>query len=177
MEGDISVESQLHHGTTFIVELECDVVKENELGKQKQEMDQVIDQNDLTGMHFLIAEDNAINSEILSELLTMRGASCLVKENGLLAVQEFENSPEGSYDAIFMDIQMPVMNGYEAAKAIRQSAHSDADKILIIAMTANAFIEDVQMALKSGMDGHVAKPVDMQLLCKTLFQLLKERRM
>lgn len=139
-----------------------------------QQMDQ-LQKKDLEGLHFLVVEDNAINSEIICELLAMRGATSLVKENGLLALQEFENAPVGSYDAIFMDIQMPVMNGFEAAKAIRESAHPDAKSILIIAMTANAFVEDVQMALRSGMDGHVAKPVDMEILCKTLFQLMKER--
>ena len=175
MEGDIHVESKLHCGTVFSVELECDVLKEGMSRRsQHQQMDQ-LQKKDLEGLHFLVVEDNAINSEIICELLAMRGATSLVKENGLLALQEFENAPVGSYDAIFMDIQMPVMNGFEAAKAIRESAHPDAKSILIIAMTANAFVEDVQMALRSGMDGHVAKPVDMEILCKTLFQLMKER--
>ena len=175
MEGDIHVESKLHCGTVFSVELECDVLKEGMSRRsQHQQMDQ-LQKKDLEGLHFLVVEDNAINSEIICELLAMRGATSLVKENGLLALQEFENAAVGSYDAIFMDIQMPVMNGFEAAKAIRESAHPDAKSILIIAMTANAFVEDVQMALRSGMDGHVAKPVDMEILCKTLFQLMKER--
>ena len=175
MEGDIHVESKLHCGTVFSVELECDVLKEGMSRRsQHQQMDQ-LQKKDLEGLHFLVVEDNAINSEIICELLAMRGATSLVKENGLLALQEFENAPVGSYDAIFMDIQMPMMNGFEAAKAIRESAHPDAKSILIIAMTANAFVEDVQMALRSGMDGHVAKPVDMEILCKTLFQLMKER--
>lgn len=98
----------------------------------------------------------------------------MLKEDGAQAVEEFRTCPPGTYDAIFMDVQMPVMNGYEATRAIRRLPHPDADSILILAMTANAFAEDVQKALDSGMNGHIAKPVDMTLLCRTLAELLPE---
>ena len=117
---------------------------------------------------FLVAEDNEINAEILMELLDIEEATCEIVENGKLAVERFAQSEAGSYDAILMDVQMPVMNGYEAAKAIRQLDREDAKMILIIAMTANAFAEDVKDAMDAGMDAHIAKPIDMELLKNTL---------
>lgn len=102
----------------------------------------------------------------------MRGATYTLRENGLEAVEEFQNSRPGTYDAILMDIQMPVMNGHEATKEIRKLSRPDAKEIVIVAMTANAFAEDVQKAIDAGMDGHIAKPVDMKLLCNTLSELL-----
>ncbi len=120
-------------------------------------------------------EDNAINSEILGELLQMRGATYVLKEDGAQAVEEFRTSRPGTYDAILMDIQMPVMNGFEATRAIRALPRPDAERTIILAMTANAFAEDVQKALAAGMDGHVAKPVDMKLLCSTLHELFAGR--
>lgn len=116
----------------------------------------------LEGKRFLAAEDNELNSEILVELLDMYGSQCDVAENGQIAVETFEKSPQGYYDGILMDIQMPVMNGYEATKAIRNSAHPDAKTIPIIAMTANAFSEDISNSLNAGMDAHIAKPMNME---------------
>lgn len=118
----------------------------------------------LRGLHFLAAEDNDINAEILSEILTMECASCEIVENGRLAVERFANAKEGEFDAILMDVQMPVMNGYEATRAIRAMARKDAGEIPIIAMTANAFAEDEREALNAGMNVHLAKPIDMELL-------------
>lgn len=118
----------------------------------------------LRGLHFLAAEDNDINAEILSEILTMECASCEVVENGRLAVERFANAKEGEFDAILMDVQMPVMNGYDATRAIRAMARKDAGEIPIIAMTANAFAEDEREALNAGMNVHLAKPIDMELL-------------
>lgn len=126
------------------------------------------EENRLAGRHFLVAEDNEINAEILMELLDIEEATCEIVENGKLAVERFAQSEAGSYDAILMDVQMPVMNGYEAAKAIRQLDREDAKMILIIAMTANAFAEDVKDAMDAGMDAHIAKPIDMELLKNTL---------
>lgn len=122
------------------------------------------EQSVLEGMHILVAEDNEINSEILNELLGAVGATCEVCENGQLAVETFEKSVPGQYQMILMDVQMPVMNGYEATRAIRSLDHPLAKTIPIIAMTANAFAEDVRDALESGMNAHVAKPVDMSVL-------------
>ena len=171
MGGEIQLESRLGQGTTFRIELEFDAV-DNGLearipGRLKEE-----DKRSMEGLHFLLVEDNAINSEILGELLQMRGATYVLKEDGRQAVEEFQNSSPGTYDAIFMDVQMPVMNGYEATRAIRALPRPDAGAIVILAMTANAFAEDVQKAMESGMNGHIAKPVDMKLLQTTLSELL-----
>ncbi|MCI8566104.1 MAG: response regulator [Lachnospiraceae bacterium] len=128
---------------------------------------------DLTGMHFLAAEDNEINAEILTELLDMEGATCEIVENGRLAVERFRQAAEDEFDAILMDVQMPVMNGHDAAKAIRALPRNDAGRIPIIAMTANAFAEDEKAALDSGMDAHVSKPLDMEMLKKALADRMK----
>ena len=126
----------------------------------------------LAGKHFLVAEDVGLNAEILTEILSMQEASCKVVENGQLAVEEFTGSMSGLYDAILMDVQMPVMNGYDATRRIRRSDHPDAARIPIIAMTANAFAEDVKEALEAGMNAHVAKPIDPQQLSTTLSDFL-----
>ena len=125
-----------------------------------------------SGKHFLAAEENEINAEILRELLYAKGATVEVAENGMKAVELFEQSSPGQYDAIFMDVQMPVMNGYEATRQIRVCGHPEAQKIVIIAMTANTFAEDVQEALKAGMNAHTAKPVDMGRLERILEEQL-----
>ena len=122
----------------------------------------------LHGMHILVAEDNEINAEILSELLDMAGASCEICENGQVVVDTFANSVPGQYQMILMDVQMPVMNGYEATRKIRSSDHPLAGKIPIIAMTANAFAEDIRDALEAGMNAHAAKPIDMAVLEQTV---------
>lgn len=124
----------------------------------------------ISGLHFLVVEDNDINAEILSELLDIEGATCEIAENGQLALERFERASIGEFDAILMDVQMPVMNGYEASKKIRLLDRPDAKNMPIIAMTANAFAEDVKDALNAGMNAHVAKPIDMSLLKKTIHQ-------
>ncbi|MCM1179480.1 MAG: response regulator [Clostridium sp.] len=132
-------------------------------------------QSILHGMHILAAEDNEINAEILREMLSIVGATCQICENGQLAVEEFEQSKPGQYQIILMDVQMPVMNGYEATKAIRKLNHPLAKNIPIIAMTANAFSEDVRDALEAGMNAHVAKPVDMAVLEQTVREVIESR--
>ncbi len=129
----------------------------------------------LEGYYFLVAEDNEINAEIVQEFLDMDGASCELVENGLLAVERFRDSEPGRFDAILMDVQMPVMNGYEATRTIRALDREDAKKVPIIAMTANAFSEDVKDALDAGMNAHVAKPIDMELLRVAVNQFSKRR--
>ena len=124
----------------------------------------------LAGLRFLAAEDNEINAEILKEILEMEGASCEIVENGRLAVERFRNGEAGEFDAILMDVQMPVMNGHDAARAIRALAGQDGARIPIIAMTANAFAEDEKAARDAGMDAHVAKPLDVELLKKAVAQ-------
>ncbi|MCM1023871.1 MAG: response regulator [Prevotella sp.] len=122
----------------------------------------------LKGMHILVAEDNEINAEILTEMLDIAGATCKVCENGKLIAEEFERSEEGQYQLVLMDVQMPVMNGYEATRTIRGSDHPCSKTIPIVAMTANAFAEDVRDALEAGMNAHVAKPIDMSVLEKVV---------
>lgn len=117
---------------------------------------------DLSGCHLLVAEDNELNWEILEELLSDAGMELDWAENGKICLQKFEESQSGHYDAILMDVRMPVMNGYEATRAIRASSHPDAGKIPIIAMTADAFSEDIQRCLESGMNAHTAKPINLE---------------
>lgn len=130
------------------------------------------DKSVLEGKHFLVAEDNEINSEILSELLDIHGATCEIAENGELALKRFCGSAPGEFDAILMDVQMPVMNGYEATRAIRALQREDAKTIPVIAMTANAFAEDVKDAKAAGMNEHIAKPLNMQIVEKILSKYL-----
>ena len=122
-----------------------------------------VEPSDYTGKRILLVEDNELNREIGVEILQMTGAEVETAENGKIAVEKVEVSPKGSYDFIFMDIQMPVMNGYEATAAIR-SLPGEKGKLPIVAMTANAFAEDVQLAKNTGMNGHIAKPLDMNKL-------------
>lgn len=117
--------------------------------------------NILKGIHFLAAEDNELNAEILEEMLKIVGATVDIYENGQMVVDAFEKSSPGKYTAILMDVQMPVMNGLEATRAIRSSIHPLAVTIPIIAMTANAFSEDIHDCLEAGMNAHVSKPIDM----------------
>lgn len=124
----------------------------------------------LNDLNFLAAEDNEINAEILAEILSMEGAKCEIVENGRQALERFMESEEGEFDAILMDVQMPVMNGYDATRAIRKLARKDADEIPIIAMTANAFAEDEKEALNAGMNIHLAKPIDIERLKKVIRQ-------
>lgn len=142
-----------------------------EIKEEKQE-DTLLhaESNDLKGLHFLAAEDNEINAEILSEILSIEGASCEIMENGQLVLERFIRSKEGEFHAILMDVQMPVMNGYNATRAIRALERKDAKEIPIIAMTANAFAEDEKEALDSGMNVHLAKPIDIGLLKKVIKQ-------
>lgn len=127
----------------------------------------------IRGKRILVAEDNELNIDILKELLGILGASCVICNNGKEAVNKFLESKPGDYDLIFMDIQMPVMNGYEATKIIRESNHQFAKSIPIIAMTANAFIEDVKDALECGMNAHISKPIKINSIVETLNNILE----
>lgn len=126
------------------------------------------DEHLLDGIHLLVAEDNAFNAEILEDLLALRGATCEIVSTGRQAVNRFLQSTPGHFNAILMDIQMPDIDGYEATHMIRQSSHPEASSMTIIAITANAFAEDIQTALASGMNAHVPKPVDLDVLCRVL---------
>ncbi|MDE6690812.1 MAG: response regulator [Clostridia bacterium] len=130
----------------------------------------------LADMTFLAAEDNELNAMVLNELLNMVGAKCVVKPNGKEAVEEFEHSLPGQYDCILMDIQMPVMDGYEATRAIRTSERPEGKSIPIIAMTANAFAEDVKSSLDAGMNAYILKPIDMNKLEEAIISHKKENK-
>ncbi len=145
-------------------------VAEIQAGKKKEKEFEEEEDGNLEGLRFLAAEDNEINAEILAEILSMEGAYCEIVENGQLVLERFINSEEGEFDAILMDVQMPVMNGYEATRAIRALERKDARTMPIIAMTANAFVEDEKEALNAGMNVHLAKPIDIDLLKKVIKQ-------
>lgn len=170
MGGTISAESQEGKGSLFQIDLEFEAGAEAPAGTNKKERPNILEKaaDILAGRHFLIAEDNEINAEILQSLLEIHGAESQLETDGKKAVEAFFANPPGTYDAVLMDIQMPGMNGYEATRAIRAMTREDAGTIPIIAMTANAFAEDVQAALESGMTAHVAKPIDLDVLKTTL---------
>ena len=168
MGGTIDVESEPGQGSCFEVFMDLKIAEERSASPASQAETEEQDGNILKGMRFLCAEDNELNAEILTELLKIEGAECTICENGKRALETFEQSVPGDYDMILMDIQMPVMNGYEATKAIRRSSHELAKTIPIIAMTANAFSEDIQHSLTAGMNAHISKPVDMKTLEKTV---------
>ena len=166
MGGTIDVESEPGQGSCFEVLIDLKIAENRTVALAAQEDER--DGNILQGMRFLCAEDNELNAEILTELLKIEGAECTICENGEEILKVFEQSAPGDYDMILMDIQMPVLNGYEATKEIRRSSHKLAKTIPIIAMTANAFSEDIQHSLAAGMNAHVSKPVEMKVLEKTI---------
>ena len=168
MGGTIDVESELGQGSCFEVLIDLRIAEDRSVSSTVQEEKNEQNDNIFQGMRFLCAEDNELNAEILMELLKIEGAECTICENGEEILKTFEKSAPGDYDMILMDVQMPVMNGYEATKAIRRSSHELAKKIPIIAMTANAFSEDIQHSLAAGMNAHVSKPVEMRVLEKTI---------
>lgn len=168
MGGTVDVESELGKGSTFTIMIttECrkaQKMRENKIEDKKKTVE-------LRGKNILVVEDHPLNQRIVKALLEKEGVSVKVVENGKMAVIAFENSEPFWYDAILMDVRMPIMNGYEATGAIRILERADAANIPIIAMTANAFAEDVAEALANGMNAHIAKPINYD----KLFQLLKE---
>ena len=169
MNGDISVKSEPGKGTCFTVEISCRKIPEEELQQQMEEQPENVS---LAGRRLLLAEDNGLNAEIAMTILQDADAEVELAADGKIAVDKLKDVPVGYYDAILMDIQMPNMNGYEATKAIRKLTDERA-KIPIIAMTANAFEEDRQAALAAGMDGYVAKPVEISELFRTIMKHLK----
>jgi CheY-like chemotaxis protein len=167
MGGTIRVKSSPGEGSCFHLEMSFDLDD-----TQEEELPGAVDCS-LEGMRILLVEDNELNREIAQEILEDAGATVTTAEDGREALGLFIDSAPGSFDAILMDVMMPNMNGYEATRAIRASAHSDAASIPIIAMTANAYVEDVAAALESGMNAHVAKPIDISYLFGVLGQYYK----
>ena len=169
MGGTIHVESTTGKGTQFEVVLEFPIDAEADTVQQAQALPEEEETTSpLSGMKFLCAEDNAINAEILQMLLETKGASCTICSNGQEIVDAFAGVKPGDYDMILMDIQMPVMDGLEAARRIRSSENPLGRVIPILAMTANAFLEDMQKSKEAGMDEHLSKPVDIDALEQTV---------
>ena len=169
MGGTITFESKEGFGTTFVIRVPFKI----DLDADKREEQKDASEKSIKGLHILLAEDNELNMEIAEFVLQNEGAEVTKAWNGQEAVELFGNSEPGEFDVILMDIMMPVMNGYEATKMIRSLEREDAKTIPIIAMTANAFTEDRIRAKESGMDEHIAKPVDVELLVKVIHKLVK----
>ena len=169
MGGSISVESAPGRGTRFEVVLEFPIDTESDHAQKVQALPEEAEETSpLSGMKFLCAEDNAINAEILEMLLESKGASCTVCSNGQEIVDAFASVKPGEYDMILMDVQMPVMDGLEATRRIRNGENPLGKTIPILAMTANAFLEDMQKSKEAGMDEHLSKPVDIAALEQTV---------
>ena len=169
MGGSISVESAAGKGTRFEVVLEFPIDTEADTVQEAQALPEEAEAaSPLSGMKFLCAEDNAINAEILEMLLEAKGASCTICSNGQEIVDAFANVKPGEYDMILMDVQMPVMDGLEATRRIRSGENPLGRIIPILAMTANAFLEDMQKSKEAGMDEHLSKPVDIAALEQTV---------
>ena len=169
MGGTITFESEKGVGTTFVIRVPFKI----DLDADKREESKDVSEKSIKGMHVLLAEDNELNMEIAEFLLQNEGAEVTKAWNGQEIVELFRKSEAGEFDVILMDIMMPIINGYEAAKRIRSLDREDAKKIPIIAMTANAFTEDRIRAKEAGMDEHVAKPIDVELLIKVIHKLVK----
>ena len=169
MGGSISVESAPGRGTRFEVVLEFPIDTESDHAQKVQALPEEAEETSpLSGMKFLCAEDNAINAEILELLLETKGASCTICSNGQEIVDAFASVKPGEYDMILMDVQMPVMDGLEATRRIRNGENPLGRIIPILAMTANAFLEDMQKSKEAGMDVHLSKPVDIAALEQTV---------
>ncbi len=181
MNGDIIVESELGKGSRFTVQLSLKLgnqVAPDQKSEeaQEQEMVQALSKEALAEKRLLLVEDNELNREIAVELISQTGVSVDSAENGQEALACFEKMPENHYDMIFMDIQMPVMDGYEATAKLRRLARRDAPQIPIIAMTANAFAEDIRKSREAGMNEHLTKPLDIGALMKCLEKWLGEKK-
>ena len=168
MGGTIAFESEEGAGTTFVIRIPFKI--DPDVDKREEQKD--ISEKSIKGLHVLLAEDNELNMEIAEFMLRNEGVAVTKAWNGQEAVELFRKSGTGEFDVILMDIMMPVMNGYEAAKTIRSMEREDAKVIPIIAMTANAFTEDRLRAKEAGMDEHIAKPVDVELLVKVINELV-----
>ncbi len=172
MNGDISFKSEKGHGSEFCVKIRLELQENNEDEYHDNEEAFRLDLLDFSGKRALLVEDNDLNAEIGRELLEMAGLTIERAVDGADAVNMFTTSPTGHYDIIFMDIIMPVMDGYKATTAIRASGRADSSEVPIIAMTANAFASDIREAMEAGMNDHIAKPIDNEYLAKVLIKYL-----
>lgn len=172
MGGVIKVESELGVGSKFGVEVTFDI------GMEKHRITETVQESEtaLNGMKILLVEDNELNMEIAKVMLEEEGADVVTAENGQAAVNIFNNCPEGVFDAVLMDVRMPVMDGLTATKIIRTLPRIDAAAVPIIAMTADAYDEDMQKTAEAGMNAHLAKPVNQDKLLHTLINLCVEKK-
>ena len=168
MKGTIEISSEVGVGSTFVVTIPFEIAPPPQKLQEKEST------GSIEGMKLLMAEDNELNAEIATTLLTDRGALVTNVSDGKQALDEFTKNPPGTYDAILMDIMMPVMDGLTATKAIRSLTRPDAKTIPILAMTANAFEEDAKQCFAAGMNAHIAKPIDMEFLEKTLQRIYEQ---
>ena len=169
MEGSIQVESKVDEGSRFIVKLPFRIASEEEV-KQTEEPEEV---GNIQGKSILLVEDNELNMDISETILTDAGANVTKAVNGKVAVETFQTNEPGTFDIILMDVMMPVMNGYEATRYIRSLDRADAKEIPVIALTANAFAEDVEKSKEAGMNDHLAKPLDIQRMLTLIAKYVK----
>ncbi len=177
MGGKIRCDSAPGEGTVFTINLELEILEANigDLLPQKED-DKKKELIDLTGKKILLVEDNALNQEISRRVLQKNGMEVTIAENGLVALDKFSESMEGEYDLVLMDVMMPVMGGIESAGLLRKIDRADAKEIPIVALTANAFQEDIQKCLDAGMNTHLSKPINPTLLIQTISDLIGERQ-
>ena len=169
MGGTITFESEKEKGTTFVIRIPFKIDQDAD----RREEQETISEKSIKDLKILLVEDNELNMEIAEFVIQNEGASVTKAWNGQEAVEIFQKSRSDEFDVILMDIMMPVMNGYEAAKMIRTLDRDDAKTVPIIAMTANAFTEDRLKSKESGMNEHIAKPIDAKLLVKVINELVK----
>ena len=172
MGGKITVQSRIGVGSTFTVSIPCRISSKEEAQAKRADADTVIDKGALVGKRILLTEDNDLNAEIATELLTEEGLEVERASDGVECIEMLEKSPDGYYDLILMDVQMPIMNGYDTAAKIRRMDNRRKADIPIIAMTANAFSEDRERALQAGMNDHIAKPIDMNVVVPAILAQL-----
>jgi CheY-like chemotaxis protein len=171
MGGTITVESTINVGTKFVVEIPMAIERGEEAEKKPERQ-----KFDLRGMKVLLVEDNELNLEIAQELLEEQGILVTTAENGQVALDLFEQSAPGTFDAVLMDVMMPVMDGMAATRAIRASGKPEAKTIPILAMTANAYDEDIKKTKEAGMNMHLSKPVNAYQLCAILSRFYDKRK-
>ena len=174
MGGTIRAETEQGAGTEFILSLRFPLF-EHEIESAPADENEKTEVVDYAGKRLLLVEDNPINREIAVMILSQAGFQLDTAENGQIALDKVTDSADGYYDAVLMDIQMPVMDGYTAARAIRALPDAALSQIPIVAMTANAFAEDAQAAAEAGMNGHIAKPLDVDKMMETLQEVLSRK--
>lgn len=172
MDGTIDVHSTLGQGSTFTVSIPCRLAREEDLQPKQAEL--TADLSYLKGKRILLVEDNELNAEIATELLQEEGFIIEWVNDGVVCLEKLQNNPDHYYDLILMDIQMPILNGFETTQKIRKMSNPILSKIPIIAMTANAFSEDKEASIKAGMNDHVSKPIDMNVLLNVICKYIKK---